>query len=384
MQFTDLDQENELLAFLQNAEIPRSEYKIGFLEMIRKQHHENINSNLYAHFINTPNEEISSLFMDCLLDLIEQKSGKAITIAEAYAQTEVYTGNGRIDILIKDRRGDHTIIIENKVYHVLDNELLDYWKFIKKEDSQKVGVLLTLKPTEIPSEKNVKDKFINITHSEWLGKIKEQMHPEALSENYRVYLNDFIQTIENLTTSYKMNEAAKFYFQNAEQVLKAKQTEIEAHAFLNNQLEWIAETIGWKTHGSSMHWRNFWDAENTINTYLTIVTKDLVEGRPHFMLILELWAYDKAAVEKIKEQFEHHAQFKGKDEGQSAGNYLHLLCKNYPIETKDLERLGEIVVDCIRRDFAELTYEIIKFRYPHKDLSKWKEKFLQPAENGAR
>lgn len=382
MKFSEQTKEQELVDFFQKADIPISEYKTGFLEMIKKQRHENINSNLYAHFINNRNEAISPLFMDALLELVREKSGKSILIAEPVAQTEVNTGKGRIDILIKDNLGNHSIIIENKIDHGLDkNDLQDYWQFVKMDDKQKAGVLLTVKPTEIPPEKMVAGKFINITHSEWIGKVKAQLDIEALSENYRIYLNDFIQTIENLTKSYEMNEAARFYFQNAEQVLKARHTESEAHTFLNNQLEYIAESIGWKTYGSSMHWRKIWDAENKIDTYLTIITKDLLEGGQHFTLILELWDKDKNAEEEIREKFKGHAQFKDKVRRHSAGNYVHFLCKDYPIEANDMERFGEIVVECIRRDFAALTFEIIKYRYPGVDISKWQEQFLVPAKD---
>ena len=66
--------------------------------MIKKQYHENINSNIYAHFLNVPNEEISGLLLNSLLDLILTKSGKELKMTSFFAQTEVTTNAGRLDI----------------------------------------------------------------------------------------------------------------------------------------------------------------------------------------------------------------------------------------------------------------------------------------------
>ena len=362
-----------LHTFLATTEIPVVAPQIGFLEIIGKQHHENINSALYAHFINADEEGISDVFLQTLLELIKKKTNKNLPFIDAAAQTEVTTKEGRIDILIRDRRQDSTIIIENKIYHWLNNPLLEYWEHVKVNDANKVGVLLTLESHAVPED--VKGKYINITHLEWVRLIKERLLENEFPFNYRVYLNDFVQTIENLSTTYEMNEAAKFYFQHAKQVKKANHTMNEAHDFLKNQFQLIADRIGWQTFGNALEWRNFWDEANHLDTYLTILTKDLLEGKPRYTLILELLRKDREREKELREFLKDHPQTKGKTRGEDSGEYLHFLCKDYTITEDELANLSEHVVNRIRNDFADMKLKVIQKLYPKVNTAVWEEKF---------
>lgn len=367
----------ELEAFLEQNTIPVTKNKIGFLEIIRKQHYENINSNIYAHFLSSDFEEVRSLFLETLLSLIVQKTSKNLSFINDKVSTEVATkNNGRIDILIEDFHYQNAIIIENKIYHHLDNDLLDYWDHYKADELKKVGVLLTLYPHEIP--KNVKGKFINITHIEWINKVKEKFLPESFASNYATYIEDFINTIENLTRTNTMNESAKFYFKNASQVIKASDTLKEAHIFLNNQFQLIANKIGWQSYGNEVTWRNFWDENNRIDTYLTLITEDLVSGKSlNFTLILELNREDKDRAEEVEEKFKNHPQALDKHKGESKGAYVHFMCKSYTLTIGELEQFSDIVVDKIKTDFSAITIEIIKYLYPDKDISIFENQLLE-------
>lgn len=366
----------ELEAFLENETIPVTKNKIGFLEIIRKQHYENINSNLYAHFLSCDVAEVRSLFFDALLSLITVKTGKHLTFINEKVSTEVATvTNGRIDILIEDYHYQNAIIIENKIYHHLSNDLLDYWNHYKTEASKKVGVLLTLFQHEIPE--NAKGNFINITHIEWINKVKENFTPESFTANYKVYIEDFINTIENLTRINTMNESAKFYFEHAPKIIEANKALTEAHLFLNNELLLIANKIGWQSFGNEITWRNFWDEYNHIDTYLTVVTKDLVEGKSlSFILVLELNRKDKEREEEVREKFKNHPQALDKHRGESVDNYVHFLCKTYTLTIDELAHFSDIVVDKINTDFAAITIEVIKYLYPEKDISTFENQFM--------
>ena len=69
---------NNLKCFLESETIPVIKNKIGFLEIIRKQHYETINSNIYAHFLSCDIDEVRSLFLDALLSIIYDKSKKQL------------------------------------------------------------------------------------------------------------------------------------------------------------------------------------------------------------------------------------------------------------------------------------------------------------------
>ena len=362
---------SELELFLTKTHIPTVQSNIGFLEIIRKQHHENINSSIYAHFINSHDEGVKSVFSEALFEIIEKKTDKKIAITNAFAQTEVSTGNGRIDILISDASGEQTIIIENKIRHWLDNDLNDYWNFVKIDEGSKIGILLTLEPhiSELP------DGFISITHKEWITGVKNKIVSYELPTNYSVYIHDFIHTIENLSKNYKMNESAKFYFNNATQVLKAQNTINEAYTFLNNQLDIVSKELGWNPFGNSMNWRNFWDEANNIDTYLTIITKEIINGNFQFTLIIELNRLDKDREEDVRQLLSNHPQLNGKYRGESVGSYVHFLCANYPVSFEELGSFGQVIVEKIRKDFGDILITIIEYLYPNKDISSWRDNF---------
>lgn len=366
----------KLQDFLSDQTIPIAKNKIGFLEMIRKQHNENINSNLYTHFLGSDIPEVRSLFMDTLLLLVTEKTGKRLSFINDEVSTEVATAsNGRIDIVPEDFHYGNVILIENKIHHHLDNDLLDYWNHYKICSSKKAGILLTKFRHHIPE--NVQGKFINITHIEWINRVKENFDPENFTLNYRVYITDFINTIENLSCTNTMNESIKFYFENASQVIKATETLNEAHLYLNNQFQMIADKIGWQSYGNEVTWRNFWDEKNHIDTYFTLITDDLVKGKKMgFMLILELNREDKEREDEIIEKFRFHPQFADKNRGESRGTYVHLLCKEYNLDIEELAHFSDVVVEKLKEDFGSITVDIIKFLYPEKVITFFENQIL--------
>ena len=366
----------KLEEFLRTETIPVIKNKIGFLEIIRKQHYENINSNLYAHFLSCGINEIRSLFLDSLLSLISEKANKQLYFTNEKVSTEILTAsNGRIDFVIEDFNTQNTIIVENKIYHELRNDLLDYWNHYKIDSSKKVGILLTLYPFKVPDI--VEKEFINITHLEWINRIKENYTAEMLTGNYKVYVEDFINTIESLTLTNTMNESAKFYFEHAQQVLKANETLREGQVFLNNQLQEIASKIGWQTFGSDMNWRNFWDENNHLDTYLTIITRNIIEGKLNFRLILELNREDKKRLADVIAVFENHPQAIGNLNGYSKGTYVHFLSKDYTLTIEELANFADVVVAKIKDDFAEITIDVIKYLYPNTDISTFENQFAK-------
>ena len=87
----------ELSHFLSSNEIPLEKRRLGFLEIIRKAHNETINSSLYAYFLSCGNNYIETVFIDSLLSILNQKSGKSLRFKEHIVKTEVATSKGRID-----------------------------------------------------------------------------------------------------------------------------------------------------------------------------------------------------------------------------------------------------------------------------------------------
>lgn len=365
-----------LQSFLNQNKIPTVKQQIGFLELIKKANNETINSNIYAHFLSCKINAIKYAFLDALISIIEEKTNKEFSFSVLDVRTECKTNKGRIDIVLQDLVNLNTILIENKIYHRLDNDLEEYWDFFKINDDKKVGVLLTLNPYPIENT-DVEGKFINITHWEWVSAVKETLDINSLEDGaYRIYINDFFNTIENLSTTYNMNDSAKFFFKNAAQVNNANVTLVEGHSYLITQYEQIAEKLGLKTYGSDINWRNIWDEENRLDTFLTIISEDLISGKaPSYKIILELMREDKDYIPELDVKFKMHPQYIDKFRGQTLGLHCHFLVKEYEISLNELDQFAEIVVSNIKNDFNNIFIEIIEYLYSENVTSKWKHNF---------
>lgn len=363
----------ELYSFL-SFDIPESQKQpIGFLEIIKKQYHENINSSIYAHFINCEEKAVSELFMDALTDLIEEKTKRLFSLGAPYATCEVITQNGRIDIVIQDRLSEQVILIENKIFHHLHNDLMDYWNHFNCSEEHKIGILLTPYPHKVPDVN--KETFINITHVEWIQKVKEKGIPFNLSNKYTIYITDFVNTIDQFSTNYAMDEQAKFYFEHAQKILKIQETAAAATTFLNNQFELLASKLNWTSHGNSTDWRNFWDEQNKIHSYITVITSNLMRGQKHLQIVLELWDEDKARYQEIEKLLSGHPKYIQNITRESKGRYMHFIVRDYHLSDQELANLANFIYEKIMDDFAELVLKIVEHFYSDKDISSWESNF---------
>ena len=374
MQNVDFNHLNNFLKM--SEEILTVQEHIGFLDVIKKTTSETINSNIYAHFLSCDEEEIKHTFLNALLSIIEEKTQLKIQLSDTEIRTEFPTSTGRIDVVIRDLINQSHILIENKIYHHLDNDLKEYWNFIKVSDSKKRGVLLTLEPHTIPKE--VKGKFINITHWEWISKVKALIDFSAIQKtNYKVYLTDFFETIEQLTNTYTMNDSARFYFENAKQINAASHTKQEGHKFLNEQYNLIAAKLGLQAFGNELEWKNFWDETNRIDTYFTIVAENIVSGKElSYSIIIELYREDIKKIDELDNKFKTHHQYQKLDKGKTTTTECHYLIKNYKITLDEFENFANNVVGNIKKDFGEIFIDMVNHLYPTKDINCWKNNLL--------
>ncbi len=360
---------NELVEILQ-LEIPSGEmHPIGFLEIAGVAHHENVNSRMYAYFLDPSNyQELAALFLDSLLEIVAEKSEKAIGLESYEVITEQITPKGnRIDIVLRDSGNNRALLIENKIYHFLNNDLVDYWNCFGYSDEDQVGVLLTLYPHEIPKE--VGGKFLNINHVEWIRRIQSKGLPSRLPANVYTYINDFIQTIENLTNMSTLTEQAQFYFENAKKIQLARQTYAEGVKFLTDELGILASMMGWELYGKSDEWRNIWDKQNHLHTYYTIWSGDLLNGDRTITVIIELNSNDYKHLPGMMELLKEDDDFKQlKTDGLANSQIRHFAYKVYDVNISDLEHLAHFLFERIERDFASVMKKILTHNYPNKDI----------------
>ncbi|PNW26936.1 PD-(D/E)XK nuclease family protein [Formosa algae] len=214
MKVIDLKLE-KLQTFLDQNEIPKIKGKPKtFLGIAKQPHYENVLSNIYAFYFKV-NEvhKFNDLFVTSLLELINKDTIHIESFFDFNVFTEFSVSDQkRIDILLHNN--DQAIIIENKVYHHLNNDLALYYNDV--EAANKIGIVLSLHPINNISHPH----FINITHFQLLTKVMSNLGSYILNANdkYIVFLKDFYQNTINLSTEIMKTTDIDFYIKNRDSI----------------------------------------------------------------------------------------------------------------------------------------------------------------------
>lgn len=233
-----------LQLFLNENSIPEIKSKPKtFLGIARQPHYENVMSNIYAFFFDVDEEHgFGDLFISSFLQLINAKVGpekKTFTMSSGFTPRLEYgtKKGGRIDLLLYG--GDEAVIIENKVYHTLNNDLEDYWGTILSEGKyareNMRGIVLSMYPIS-----NINHpEFVNITHLDFLQAVKDNLdiYQMKANEKYIVFLNDFYQNTLNLSNAYMEKENIGFYLDHMIQINQAVILKQEIKEFAINKIE---------------------------------------------------------------------------------------------------------------------------------------------------
>lgn len=213
-----------------------------YLEIAGKPHFENVCSNILRFFFDTReshkfNDLLLKSFLNCVDDTYATEHNlETINIYREYSAID----NKRIDLVIECE--NLVIVIENKIFHCLDNKLDLYKKTIidnyKKTDKKSVFIVLSLR-----KETNITKPFFNVTYCSFFENLKSNLGYYFVNTNnqYTTFLLDFIKTIENLMSNKNINidkDYFEFYVQNKTQIneLVNKTNELE-----NNRVKIVNE-----------------------------------------------------------------------------------------------------------------------------------------------
>jgi hypothetical protein len=210
--------ETEFSELIKSEIFPEIKRDITIFDVLGITYDENVISNFYEYFLNDNQHNFGSLFLDSLLELVNEQSGKNLSFTNWIAQREISTRKGgRIDILIEGVEEDEgkALILENKIYHTLDNDLDDYWDSVRYNEKKKIGVVLSLEKIQDINQ----SQFINITHRQYLNQVESNLgkHFKECKPSFLTYLKEFFTTIENLY-SEDMKDSMAFYIQNHEKI----------------------------------------------------------------------------------------------------------------------------------------------------------------------
>lgn len=357
-----------------------------FLEIIRKKHHEVIISNLYAFYFNINEEHgLNDLFILSLIECIEETNLGKEKSFDGYADFTIDTeystkNNGRIDLLLTGENG--AIIIENKIYHHLNNNLKDYWDTVIKNNNEvesTIGIVLSLK--KVTKIKN--PHFINITHNQLLDKVMSNIGQYLLSANekYLIFLKDFYQNIKNLSRKIMKEEDFKFYFDNEDKirdlnklsslVVKHIKSEVEKACFELDEFS----ILNFRKNSIAEQKRRLYQYKKDKNLYFRIVFSGLLPKAGKSEQILAIWIEHRKDAMKNREDFKNliegnvlseeekellYDEFFTKD--LKGTNNLYFAKKTYQINEDQLYNLSDFIVEKIENDgFLFLIEKIAKF-----------------------
>ena len=362
---------SELANFLQNTHWPQvPERRPTFFSIAKFPHYENVMSNVYQFFFSTENPHgLGSLCIDALGDILKSKRPEMMWSEHAFrltqARRELRTGNEkRLDILLHNgpdedewQTAGAIVLIENKIFHWLANDLGNYWDFVESRNStsSRVGIVLGLKHEIIPPQ--WRDKWVTITHLEWAKAVENRLGPLVYKAESR-YLTLLFELIENIRTMTNANESfgqMLALFQNnreaisrAEQIRKELffQVPVVVRAALSSKyiVEAGEKGDGWLTiYGMGSQPLKY------ILSYYEVFYKD--EVSPNYRITLMVDKDTEPAADWCSKLLTTQAEQRGLQKSAEPNGILE---KVYQLSSTDYKRFSQLISDNLHNDWELL------------------------------
>ena len=354
--------------------VPFSEKQTkGFFEIADIGSREVSFSKCYSYYLN-PNEEhgLGRLFIDTLLSLL----GNPFSLDYFVVENNQGTKNKKfIDILIRGVGRDlgNFLIIENKIFHEINNPFGEYWDHCTSANENKRLVLLTLKNENYNIARKMEEfeeiLWSNQLHIDWVNKIQEKkirIKLKCTTDEQEFVYQNFIKAISILNMYKNMTAQAKFYFNNTEGINMAVLCKEQTSGYVKNQIESASGSLGFLIgRTDSNRLRDFYlEAEKELVFYSIIFDK--LFDKSHEIRItysLHPKVFNKhGQVEELDKLFKIEAQDKGfvLDDKKNLGKGWHnYLTKIYTLKEEQFSKLEEFIINRIN-EFEEITKKITK------------------------
>ena len=294
------------------------------------QRKETLNSKVLRYFFDANEEHgLGTLFIDALKNVLKEKSSDLVDtlngvegnfkviIEDLTINAEDETKRQkRIDILIEG--SDWCIIIENKLYHTVDNPLKIYWEHAhKKYPNNKIGIILSLFPVASENckvDENI--KYINILHNELITEVQKIF---LLTENSNYtdvfYLTEYFKTIKShyqqKMDKIKMNKTVHALISQREHIKKIEKSKSEAITFISDEIDNIFAERGFDKNDYNHYYH-----PNFSKLIFVVNCEDIINNN-RLWLSFEIWNTGKS---EIKELIESFNKFRSENEPLSYGN----------------------------------------------------------------
>ena len=357
-----------LKEFLNNNEIPFvKQQPKTFLEIARQPHYENVISNIYAFYFD-PYEEhgLGHLFINSFIECIKEQMQQAKIFLDDFQEFVIETeygteDKGRIDLFLYNN--EQAIIIENKIYHHLANNLDDYWNTATKEVKTKniVGVLLTLGK----HSGNLHQNFVNVLHFDFLKAVMSNIgnHLMEASEKYVTFLKDLYQNIENMSTKLLSSDDFKFYIENQDKILDTVKFNDQAKEHIKTQIveAWNSQP-NLEVKSATLNTKQFYkyreiQKEGVDKIYFSVYFDKLLNGQKeiwmNIYLTSEYMSFCKHS--EILEIIRQYPSIEFYNERSEKDGWVFLCGKTYNLNNEQISKLQESLEGFIVNDhFVEL------------------------------
>ncbi len=338
-------------------EIPQKPtWKRTLLDIMGCTKLENRWSDLYQFFLLEEEEHgLKDLFIRSLEELIGVEKGwmKNFCVLREYPTKESSTEKeGRIDLLIlgEDKKA---IIIENKVFHTLeDNPLEQYVKTTKEKgwtDIKLIVLSLSNNYGDIDSIDGC--KCLNLTHSNYINKVKENLPNYLLEANsfYLLILKNFIQNIINVTNMSATNDELLFFSKEFEYISKIQglySRIIREYKLSLNKIEFDGLKPDYKSiNDDDNNQLVYFQYKKWPNLYLTVMLNYLWnkegQNKPFVRIVLEIHPDGKNLEEidnVIREKTKGDKDVKYSNLEDKNKSWRHLAYVDYDIKFKNGEQ----------------------------------------------
>ncbi len=362
----------ELKAFIDNHEIPTIKKRsLTFFDLSKQAHYENAWSNIYAFYFDVHQEhQFKDLFIKSLNELLKKKKIDLQLQLPFHVETERSTiKKNRIDILLTNN--NKAIIIENKVFHTLNNDLEDYWNSI--EVKNKIGVVLSLKKISKSDINN--ENYINLTHLDFMNKVISNL-PAYFSESnmkYVLFLKEFYQNIINITNPMEQN-ILNFYYQNNQKINDIVKVKNQVTKFVINEVEKARKGIDeeFDTYANRNELYRYYLYPQNPNLMITVFFGNLMNGKNEILLIVELQNDLLKQHKKIaKIEFtDLEKKLIKNDLLKDNNSWAHFAIESIQVSENDLYNLSEFLIKKINNSPILGIYRKIKKEIAHLGLIK--------------
>lgn len=362
---TEIKECQEWLDKLKLDDIPKGyKWQRSLMDITGIKHHENMWSDIYKFFFDIKeSHNLGDLFIRSLESLIGLKAN----FLDRFLIDREFDVNGkRIDLLLCDNRNNKAIIIENKVNHLLDNDLnLYYREVIRKGYSDVIVIVIGLHKYNLnqydKADKIPNDKKYSITHQDFIDKISCKLPEYYIQSNpqHLYLLQEFAKNIKNHTNMIDKNEI-DFFFENREKVTKIHDVyrhikeyitsimtlkeESELKKYISQDLEPNKEKTGENEEYVKYKFKSNKDV--MLTCFYKRILRPGNDSDSHILVVLEIQNKVKTSVENKPNQFGSilKNEFPILKESETHGNiWRHYASMKIDIDSQSLTELPVFV-----------------------------------------